>query len=140
MCNLSININNNFEGDKVKSSINLLKGKDKSDTQNGAMCFGFIIKISKKVLKDIKILRYINNLMINEKVNISVNLNQTDVEINGAYINHMHVNTISELNSRVEDNIKLAGKVLNVFQIYEYEVISIFYTGNTSLEIEELRI
>lgn len=140
MCNLSINIDNNFEGNKVKSSINLLKGKDKSDTQNGAMCFGFTIKVSKKILKDMKILRYINNLMINEKVNISINLNQTSVEINGTYIKHMHVATISELNLSAEDNIKLAGKILNVFQISEYEVISIFYTGNTSLEIEELKI
>ena len=69
---------------------------------------------------------------------VSINIKETLVKFKITYANHVHVNRISELSSCVETNINTATKVLNVFEIHEYEVISLFYFGNLPLEIEDI--
>ena len=136
MCNFGIYVNDKFEGDKIKSSIEILQGKGNSNSKNGVMNYGFRIKVSKDYLEDTKTLRYISNLMKDKSTDVSININEISVEFKITYANHVHVNTISELNSCVEANINSVTKALNVFEIHEYEVISLFYFGNVPLEIE----
>lgn len=135
MCNFGIDVNGEFEGNKIKSSIELLKGNN-SNNQDGAMNYGFIIRVSRAYLEDTKTLRYISNFMKNEIIDLSISMNEISVEFKIIFMNYSHVNTISDLNSRVEDNINSATNLLNVFEIHEYEVISLFYLGNEPLEIE----
>ena len=136
MCNFGININDKFEGDKITSVIRLEQGKSNSCVQDGAMHYGFIIKVPKECFKDMKILRYISNIMRNENIDVATNIMETAMEIKITYINHIHVNTISELSSYVKADINSARKSLSIFEIYEYEVISLFYLGNVPLEID----
>lgn len=136
MCNCGINVNDEFEGDEITSVIRLEQGKSNSCVQDGAMHYGLIIKVSKEYLKDLKILRYISNIMRNENVGVAINIMETEIEVKITYINHIHVNTISELSSYVEADINSARKALSIFEIYEYEVISLFYLGNVPLEID----
>ena len=76
--------------------------------------------------------------MKNQNVDVSININEISVEFKITYENHVHINTISELNSCVEANINSVTRALNVFEIHEYEVISLFYIGNKPLEIENI--
>ena len=138
MYNFGIGINDNFEGNKIKSSIELLQGNNNSNSEDGAMNYGFKIKVYKDYREDNKTLRYISNLMKDKSIDVSININPIAVELKIIYENHVHVNTISELNSCVEANINLATKALNVFEIHDYEVISLFYFGNVTLEIEDI--
>lgn len=138
MCNFGIYINDKFEGDKIKSSIEFLQGSDNSNSQDGAMNYGFTIKVSKEYLEDAKTLRYISNFMKDRSIDVSINIRELAVEFKITYANHVHANTILDLNSCVEANINLATKALNVFEIHEYEVISLFYFGNVPLEIEDM--
>lgn len=138
MYNFGIDVNDKFEGHKIRSRMELLQGKNNANNQDEAMNCGFIIKVSKEYLEDTKTLRYISNLMKNENIDVSININEISVEFKITYENHVHVNTISELNSCVEANINSAKKVLNVFEIHEYEVISLFYIGSEPLEIEDI--
>ena len=137
MYNFGIGVNDKFEDNKIKSSIEFLQGKGNSNSQDGAMNYGIRIKVSKDYLEDTKTLRYISNLMKDKSIDVSININEISVEFKITYANHVHVNTISELNSCVEANINTATKALNVFEIHEYEVISLFYFGNVPLEIED---
>lgn len=138
MCNFGIYVNDKFEGDKIKSSIEILQGKGNSNSKNGVMNYGFRIKVSKDYLEDTKTLRYISNLMKDKSTDVSININEIAVEFKIIYANHIHANTISDLNSCVEANINSVTKALNVFEIHEYEVISLFYFGNVPLEIEDI--
>lgn len=141
MYNFGIDINDNFEGNKIKSSIEFSQGNSKSNSQDGAMNYGFTIKVSKEYLEDRKTIRYISNLMKDKSIeDVSMNINETLVKFKITYINHVHANTISELSSCVEANINTATKALNVFEIHEYEVISLFYFGNVPLEIEDIQM
>jgi|GEM_PF-6028691 len=136
MCNFGINVNDEFEGDKITSVIRLEQAKSNSCAQNGAMHYGFIIKVSKECFKDMKILRYISNIMRNENIDVAINIMETEIEVKITYINHIHVNTISELSSYVEADINSARRALSIFEIHEHEVISLFYLGNVPLEID----
>ncbi|NMF07326.1 MULTISPECIES: hypothetical protein [Clostridium] len=138
MCNFGIYVNDKFEGDNIKSSIEFLQGRGNFNTQDEAMNYGFRIKVSRECLEDTKALRYISNLMKNQNVDVSININEISVEFKITYENHVHINTISELNSCVEANINSVTRALNVFEIHEYEVISLFYIGNKPLEIENI--
>lgn len=141
MYNFGIDINDNFEGNKIKSSIEFSQGNSKSNSQDGAMNYGFTIKVSKEYLEDGKTIRYISNLIKDKSIeDVSININETLVKIKITYANHVHANTISELSSCVENNINTATKALNVFEIHEYEVISLFYFGNVPLEIEDIQM
>lgn len=140
MYNFGIDVNDNFEGNKIKSSIELSQGNCKSNSQDGAMNYGFRIKVYKDYREDNKTLRYISNLMKDKNIDVSINISPIAVELKIIYENHTHVNTISELNSCVEANINTATKALNVFEIHEYEVISLFYFGNVPLEIEDIQM
>ena len=102
------------------------------------MHYGFIIKVSKEHLRDRKMLRYINNILKGENIDIAININETVIEFKITYIIHSHVATISELNSYVEADISLTRKALSIFDIYQYEVMSLFYSRNVSLEIDQL--
>lgn len=75
--------------------------------------------------------------MKDRSIDVSIKINEIAVEFKITYANHVHVSTISELNSCVEANINLATKALNVFEIHEYDVINLFYFGNVPLEIED---
>lgn len=140
MYSFGIGVNDKFEGNKIKSSIEFPQGNGKYNSQDGAMNYGFTIKVSKEYLEDAKTLRYISNLMKDKSIDVSININEVAVEFKITYANHVHANTISELNSCVEANINLATKALNVFEIREYEVKSLFYFGNVPLEIEDMLI
>lgn len=141
MYNFGIDINDNFEGNKIKSSIEFSQGNSKSNSQDGAMNYGFTIKVSKEYLEDRKTIRYISNLMKDKNIeDVSINIKETLVKFKITYANHVHANTISELSSCVENNINTATKALNVFEIHEYEVISLFYFGNVPLEIEDIQM
>lgn len=137
MCNFRIDVNDKFEGDNIKSSIEFLQGIGNSNTQDEAMNYGLKIKVSKECLEDTKALRYISNLIKNENVDVSININEISVEFKITYENHVHINTISELNSCVEANINSVTRALNVFEIHEYEVISLFYLGSEPLELDD---
>ena len=65
MCNLNKDISNNFEGNKINSSIRILQrsGIANTDSKDGAIHVGFFVKVSKDFFKDRKLLRYISNLM-----------------------------------------------------------------------------
>ena len=91
MCNFGININDKFEGDKITSVIRLEQGKSNSCVQDGAMHYGFIIKVSKECFKDMKILRYISNIMRNENIDVAINIMETVMEIIITYINKLQV-------------------------------------------------
>lgn len=138
MYNLSISENDKFEGDKIKSSIEFLKEKGNSNSQDGAMNYGFRIKVSKEYLEDNKTPRYISNLMKDKSIDVSINIKEIALEFKIIYANHVRVNSISELKSCVQANINSVTKALNVFEIHEYEVISLFYFGNVPLEIEDI--
>jgi hypothetical protein len=138
MCNFGVNVNDKFESDKITSVIRLEQGKSNACVEDGAMHYGFIIKVSKEYLKDMKILRYISNIMRNENADVAINIIETEIEVKITYINHIHVKTISELSSYVEADINSSRKSLSIFEIYEYEVISLFYLGNIPLEIDQL--
>lgn len=139
MYNFGIGVNDKFEDNKIKSSIEILQENGNSNSQDGAMNFAFIIKVSKEYLEDAKTLRHISNLMKDKSIDVSININKKAVEFKIVYANHIHVNSISELNSCVQANINSATKALNVFEIYEYEVISLFYFGNVPLEMEDVQ-
>lgn len=138
MYNFGVGVNDKFEGNKIKSSIEFSQGKSSSNSEDGAMNYGFIIKVSKEYLEDGKMLRYISNLIKDRSIDVSININAISVEFKITYANHVHVNSIPELNSCVQANINAATKALNVFEIHEYEVISHFYFGNVPLEIEDI--
>lgn len=138
MYNFGIGVNDKFEGNKIKSSIEFSQGNGSSNSEDGAMNYGFTIKVSKEYLGDGKTLRYISNLMRDRSVDVSINVNAIAVEFKITYATHVHVNSISELNSCIQANINSATKALNVFEIHEYEVISLFYFGNVPLEIEDI--
>lgn len=63
MNNFEIGIKDNFEGNKIKSSIEFSQGNSNSNSEDRAMNYWFTIKISKEYLEDLKTLRYISNLM-----------------------------------------------------------------------------
>lgn len=138
MCNFGIDVNDKFEGHKIKSRMELLQGKNNAKNQDEVMNCGFIIKVSKEYLEDTKTLRYISNLMKNENIDISINIKEISIEFKIIYENHVHVDTISKLNSCVEANINSVTNALNVFEIHEYEVISLFYFGNVPLKIKDI--
>ncbi|MDR3596450.1 hypothetical protein [Clostridium sp.] len=138
MYNFGMGINDKFENNEIKSSIEFLQGNGNSNSQDGAMNYGFRIKIPKNPLEDTKALRYISNLLKDKSIDVSININEISVEFKITYENHIDVNTISELNSCVETNINVVTKALNVFEIHEYEVISLFYLGCEQLEMEDI--
>ena len=47
MYNFEIGVNDKFEGNKIKSSIEFSQGNSNSNSQDGAMNYGFTIKVSK---------------------------------------------------------------------------------------------
>lgn len=138
MYNFGIGVNDKFEENKIKSSIEFSQENGSSNSEDGAMNYGFKIKVSKEYLGDGKTLRYISNLMKDRSIDVSININAIAVEFKITYTNHVHVKSIPELNSCVQANINAVTKALNVFEIHEYEVISLFYFGNVSLEIEDM--